>query len=109
MQDYVRGLVGPVGRKTSWQLTEYAERLTACCKAERRIGRRLPELLRRLYTEVADGGFGPDGGLAYLTDGIRAPEHLRDWPCGASVHERQPGRGISPSWLLLTYGGCTTE
>ncbi|MGW7427610.1 hypothetical protein ACWGJB_48065 [Streptomyces sp. NPDC054813] len=78
-------------------------------KAERRIGRRLPELLRRLYTEVANGGFGPDGGLASLTDGNRAPGHLRDWPCTASVHERNLSEGMPPSWLFLTYGGCTME
>ncbi|GGT45556.1 hypothetical protein [Streptomyces chromofuscus] len=63
-------------------------------KAERRIGRRLPELLRRLYTEVANGGFGPDGGLASLTDGNRAPGHLRDWPCAAGVHERNLPEGV---------------
>lgn len=78
-------------------------------KAERRIGRRLPELLRRLYTEVANGGFGPDSGLASLTDGNRAPGHLRDWPCAASVHERNLSEGMPPSWLFLTYGGCTME
>ncbi|WP_229868244.1 SMI1/KNR4 family protein [Streptomyces chryseus] len=46
--------------------------------AERAIGRRLPELLRRVYTEVANGGFGPDRGLASLTDGSRVPGHLTD-------------------------------
>lgn len=78
-------------------------------KAERRIGRRLPELLRRVYTEVANGGFGPDGGLASLTDGNRAPRHLRDWPCAVSVHERNLSEGMPSSWLFLTYGGCTME
>jgi hypothetical protein len=47
-------------------------------KAEHRIGRRLPELLRRVYTEVANGGFGPDSGLASLTDGNRAPGDVSD-------------------------------
>jgi hypothetical protein len=78
-------------------------------KAEGRIGRRLPELLRRVYTEVANGGFGPDGGLASLTDGNRAPRHLRDWPCAVSAHERNLSEGMPPSWLFLTYGGCTME
>ncbi|MGW5636298.1 hypothetical protein [Streptomyces sp. NPDC003832] len=77
--------------------------------AERRIGRRLPELLRRLYTEVANGGFGPDSGLASLTDGNRAPGHLHDWPCAAGVHERNQSQGMPSSWLLLAYGGCTME
>ncbi|MFF5014946.1 SMI1/KNR4 family protein [Streptomyces sp. NPDC001165] len=78
-------------------------------KAERRIGRRLPELLRRVYTEVGNGGFGPDSGLASLTDGNRAPGHVRDWPCAAGVHERSLSEGMPPSWLFLTYGGCTME
>ncbi len=37
-----------------------AEEIAECEKA---IGRNLPEALRRLYAEVADGGFGPGGGL----------------------------------------------
>ncbi|WP_351232412.1 SMI1/KNR4 family protein [Streptomyces sp. NPDC002133] len=78
-------------------------------KAEHRIGRRLPELLRRVYTEVADGGFGPEGGLASLTDGNRAPGHLRDWPCAVGIHERNRAKGVPASWLHLTYGGCTME
>ncbi|MET8375483.1 hypothetical protein [Streptomyces microflavus] len=35
--------------------------------AEGIIGRPLPTLLRRIYTEVGDGGFGPDGGLGSFT------------------------------------------
>ncbi|MFI9270917.1 SMI1/KNR4 family protein [Kitasatospora sp. NPDC052896] len=35
--------------------------------AERRLGFTLPVLLRRLYTEVANGGFGPDYCLFPLT------------------------------------------
>jgi len=34
---------------------------------EERLGFRLPELLRRLYTEVGNGGFGPVFGLIPLT------------------------------------------
>ncbi|WNO64656.1 hypothetical protein RPQ02_12990 [Streptomyces sp. AM2-3-1] len=78
-------------------------------EAERRIGRRLPELLRRVYTEVANGGFGPDSGLASLTDGNRAPGHLSDWPSVVSIHERNRTRGVPSSWLHLAYGGCTME
>jgi len=33
---------------------------------ERRLGFNLPPLLRRLYTQVANGGFGPGGGLLTL-------------------------------------------
>jgi hypothetical protein len=38
----------------------------AVADAERRIGRPLPAILRRLALEVADGGFGPGGGLLSL-------------------------------------------
>ncbi|MEW2623248.1 hypothetical protein [Streptomyces sp. NPDC048106] len=77
--------------------------------AERVIGRPLPELLRRLYTEVADGGFGPDGGLASLVDGRRAPGDLMDWPAAVSVHRRNRAAGLPASWFYLTSGGCTME
>lgn len=35
-------------------------------RAEARLGFRLPELLRRLYTEIGNGGFGPVFGLLPL-------------------------------------------
>ncbi|RAY10981.1 hypothetical protein DPM19_32885 [Actinomadura craniellae] len=81
--------------------------LTEVEGAERRIGRRLPELLRRVYTEVADGGFGPDGGLASLTEGNRAPGHRSDWPSAVRAHERDRAAGLPASWLHLASGGCT--
>ncbi|MGW4564825.1 hypothetical protein ACWEN3_21225 [Streptomyces sp. NPDC004561] len=62
--------------------------LTELERAERRIGRRLPELLRRVYTEVANGGFGAGGGLASLTEGHRVPGDLIDWPSAVQVHAR---------------------
>jgi hypothetical protein len=36
--------------------------------AEARLGRSLPDDLKQLYRHVADGGFGPSGGLAPLKD-----------------------------------------
>ena len=39
--------------------------------AERRIGFALPPLLRRLYAEIANGGFGPGPGLLGVTGGWR--------------------------------------
>src|SRR6476661_2187908 len=38
-------------------------------KAEGRLGFRLPELLKALYTEVANGGFGPYDGIIGLEGG----------------------------------------
>ncbi|MEU2393534.1 SMI1/KNR4 family protein [Streptomyces sp. NPDC007369] len=77
--------------------------------AEGLIGRPLPELLRRVYTEVGNGGFGPDAGLASLTGVQRAPGHLADWPCAVRRHERDRAAGLPASWLYLTSGGCTME
>jgi hypothetical protein len=61
-------------------------------QAEAQLGVPLPGLLRRLYLEVADGGFGPDGGLmsvadvasAYLELRAGSPSEVEDdkWPEG---------------------------
>ncbi|MET7290126.1 hypothetical protein [Streptomyces sp. NPDC005573] len=77
--------------------------------AEYIVGRPLPTLLRRVYTEVGDGGFGPDGGLASVTEGRRAPGSLIDWPCSVRMHARNRAEGLPPSWLYLTSGGCTMQ
>lgn len=76
--------------------------------AERTIGQRLPELLRRLYTEVANGRFGPDArGFACLTDGNRDPEGVV-WPSAVRIYQRSHKSGVLPaSWFELTPGGCT--
>ncbi|MFD8508451.1 hypothetical protein ACFV2L_37850 [Streptomyces sp. NPDC059687] len=81
--------------------------LTQLEHAESRIGRQLPGVLRRVYTEVANGGFGPDGGLASLTDGNRTPGHPIDWPSAVRDHEHGHVQGMSTSWLYLTSGGCS--
>nr|BFD96238.1 hypothetical protein KitaXyl93_75980 [Kitasatospora sp. Xyl93] len=67
-------------------------------QVERELGYELPLLLRRVYTEVGDGGFGPEGGLASLTP-RRIPQwHRPDWPLATSPHthirsggRRRPG------------------
>lgn len=41
---------------------------------ERRVGRPLPTLWRRVYTEVGNGGFGPGYGLLGLVTGARTDE-----------------------------------
>ncbi|MFI6942365.1 SMI1/KNR4 family protein [Streptomyces sp. NPDC050418] len=77
--------------------------------AERRIGYPLPPLLRRIYTEVADGGFGPEDGLASLAP-RRVPQWQQpDWHCATTLHAQRAERGPSASWLFLTGGGCTME
>lgn len=77
--------------------------------AEQKIGYRLPELLRRIYTEIGDGGFGPDGGLASLTEGRRPPGYLADWHCALTVHPQRSWWGPPRSWFFLTGGGCSME
>lgn len=79
-------------------------------QAERKLGRPLPELLRRVYTEVGDGGFGPDSGIASLRRTNRAPGHTHDWPCAVRERTGHAGDREPPrSWLFLTYCGCTVE
>jgi hypothetical protein len=83
---------------TSLPAVASAEALAAL---ETAIGAPLPPFLRRVYAEVADGGFGPGGGLlgaaaagaAY--ERMRGGEELprgRSWPDGLlPVVERDPG------------------
>lgn len=73
----------------------------AVAAAESRLGFLLPPFLRRVYLEVADGGFGPGGGLLGLSGAIAAFERMRtgdELPRGRSwpdallpVVERDPG------------------
>jgi hypothetical protein len=51
-------------------------------RAEAELGVALPEVLRRVYTEVADGGFGPAGGLVPLASLVATYRDLRSWSPG---------------------------
>lgn len=51
-------------------------------EAEKQLGFALPPLLRRLYAEVADGGFGPGSGILKLDDVIRTYVELTKEPPG---------------------------
>jgi hypothetical protein len=69
--------------------------------AETRLGFALPPFLRRVYADVADGGFGPGGGLLSVAAAVAASERMRSgdelprgraWPVGLlPVVERDPG------------------
>jgi len=69
--------------------------------AETALGIRLPPFLRRIYGEIADGGFGPGVGLLSLAAALAAYERMRSgeelprgraWPDGLlPVVEREPG------------------
>lgn len=81
--------------------------------AEHQLGYPLPDLLRRLYTEVADGGFGPGGGIASLRPGRRPQGRLYDWPYALRTHRALHGQGTPrqepSSWLYLASAGCSIE
>jgi len=77
----------------------------AVAAAEEVIGFPLPPLLRRLYVEVANGGFGPNEGTIWSLVDFRDPagamwcnhegEH---WPQGMNLTE----------WLTDTLAGTLT-
>jgi hypothetical protein len=70
-------------------------------RAEAALGFSLPPFLRRVYGEVADGGFGPGVGLLPIAAALAAHERMRTgeelprgraWPGGLlPVVERDPG------------------
>jgi hypothetical protein len=69
---------------------------------ERALGVRLPSALRRVYAEVADGGFGPGEGLLPLSavvaqyEELQSPgmmPHGRTWPAGLL-----PLVSMDPGW-----------
>ena len=70
-------------------------------RAEAALGFGLPSFLRRVYLEIADGGFGPGGGLLSVAGAVAAWERMRTgeelprgraWPEALlPVVERDPG------------------
>jgi hypothetical protein len=77
----------------------------ALARAEAELGVALPPVLRRVYAEVADGGFGPGDGLLSL-EGIvaryrelRSPGMMprgREWPTGVV-----PLVSVDPGWTCV--------
>lgn len=68
-------------------------------EAEKVIGYRLPRLLRRLYLEVGNGGFGPGYGILGLRDGHRDDIHEGALDLYRSAHAQS-----SPHWSFLPAG-----
>lgn len=69
--------------------------VASMAEAERLVGYPPPRLLRRLYTEIGDGGYGPGYGLFSLSESVRTRQDLQrppkapdalvpicDWGCG---------------------------
>ncbi|MGW9030732.1 SMI1/KNR4 family protein [Streptomyces sp. NPDC055722] len=83
----------------------------ALAEAEGIIGYPLPPLLRRLYAEVANGGFGPFGGIEGLRDG-----YASDGPSMLEVYLQYDEPGPDPEEqappspphgvLLICNHGC---
>ena len=71
-------------------------------QAEAELGFALPPVLRRVYLEVSDGGFGPGGGLMSLASATAAYARLRkgdELPRGRSWPERLlPIREVDPGF-----------
>lgn len=77
--------------------------------AEQKIGFRIPELLRRLYTEVANGGFGPVYGIAGVA-GCGVDEELDDLETLHAAQSTSAWLERYPDWppaiLRFVYQGC---
>jgi hypothetical protein len=77
----------------------------AVAEAENVIGFPVPPLLRRLYLEVANGGFGPAEGIL----GVRGGASQGDWNDLAEIYQDGPDpSGRIPAGLVPVYDwGCT--
>ncbi|TDD27269.1 SMI1/KNR4 family protein [Actinomadura sp. KC06] len=76
----------------------------AVAETERAVGYPLPPLLRRLYLEGANGGFGPREGILGLAGSDY--EHHPDWADITEVREAFNEDGTHPGLLWLFDWGC---
>lgn len=79
-------------------------------RVEAEAGNALPLLMRRIYTEVADGGWGPEYAVLGVdkghTDdlGGRLPEVYRTWH---ATEDLEPHDIVLPrSWVPFLHAGC---
>ncbi|MFJ8080126.1 SMI1/KNR4 family protein [Streptomyces sp. NPDC096205] len=73
--------------------------------AEQQIGFPIPVLLRRLYLEAANGGFGPEGGVL----GVPGGEWNGDWSDIVHIHKAiqdDPDEEFPPHYIWLYEWGC---
>ena len=73
----------------------------AVAEAEQVIGYRLPRLLRRLYLEVANGGFGPHDGVLGVSGG-RVGRGLADIVDVYTALRSDPEQR-DPAWLVWLF------
>lgn len=76
--------------------------------AESLLGFALPDLLRRMSTEVGDGGFGPVFGLLPLSAGDAEFDLVREY---RALREAGSARAARTGWrsglVPVFYCGCT--
>jgi len=83
----------------------------AIARAEARLGKPLPALLRTLYLEVGNGGFGPGFGLLGVAGGFpddRGHDALALWEQWTG--EPPPGHqawAFPPRYLPIAHWGCS--
>ena len=81
-------------------------------EAERRLGFALPSLLRRLYTEVANGSWGPGYGPTVAIGGARVDldDGLVDWYRTMRDAGADPDDASWPGWpdrlVAVCHWGC---
>jgi hypothetical protein len=106
----------PCDHPGEWLPVQPPTTLAKVGAVEDRLGFALPELLRRLYTEVGNGGFGPVFGLLPLTImslGDAAPaeaefELAGDYARLVRRYASDPRGGGRPAGLVPAfYCGCT--
>lgn len=80
----------------------------AVAEAENLIGYRLPPLLRRLYLEAGNGGFGPGYGILGLRDGHRGDTRRTALGLYREAHgTSSTGWSFLPASLLpICHWGC---
>lgn len=71
---------------------------------ETRLGVTLPPLLKALYTELANGGFGPGGGFYGIVGGYGSAESGTHTGDVQTLIERYKGRGYKRLFDLAEYG-----
>ncbi|MFM9578131.1 SMI1/KNR4 family protein [Streptomyces caniscabiei] len=74
-------------------------------EAERQIGFEIPPLLKRLYLEAANGGFGPGDGVL----GVPGGEWNGDWSDIVHIHkaiQEDPDENFPSCYIWLYEWGC---
>ncbi|MGK5558002.1 hypothetical protein ACSNOI_40990 [Actinomadura kijaniata] len=95
--------------ESSWDVPRHQRRPPATPvqvdAVEAVLGRPLPQLLRRIYTEIASGGIGPGpSGFTPLTTDPAMPG--RQSLLESAVADPHTGH---PQWVTLVRGGCAQD